>query len=196
MWYQTLFPKTVLPWVKQFTVTLLPAAPSTATTLAEVLGLLRTLRPVCSVRKVRCWTAQAGTPAAGPPAVGGTNPATKPLCGFTMWYQILSPRTVLPWVKQFTVTLLPTAPSTANTLDEVLGRLRTLRPVCSVRKIWSDDAWCTTAAFTGCGAADEGLASITMVIVATSGAPAAASASRLIPVGKTMSFPSAPTRPS
>jgi hypothetical protein len=103
---------------------------------------------------------------------------------------------VLPRVKQFTVTLLPTAPSTATTLAEVLGRLRTLRPVCSVRKTWSDDAWRTTPAFTGCGAADEGLASITMVIEATSGAPAAASASRLIPVGKTMSFPSAPTRPS
>src|SRR5207248_3360712 len=64
MWYQTLFPKTVLPWVKQFTVTLLPTAPSTSTILADVLGLVRTLRPVCSVRKVRCRTAQAGTPAA------------------------------------------------------------------------------------------------------------------------------------
>jgi hypothetical protein len=111
-----------------------------------------------------------------------------------MWYQTLSPDTVLPRVKQFTVTLLPTAPRTATILADVLGLLRTLRPVCSVRKTWSDDAWLTTAAFTGCGAAEEGLASITMVIVATSGAPAAASASRLIPVGKTMSFPSAPTR--
>jgi hypothetical protein len=113
-----------------------------------------------------------------------------------MWYQILSPRTVLPWVKQFTVTLLPTAPSTSTILAEVLGLLRTLRPVCSVRKTWPDDAWRTTAAFTGCGAADEGLASITVVIVATSGAPAAANASRLIPVGRTMSFLSASMRPS
>src|ERR1700751_5743039 len=120
MWYQTLFPKTVLPWVKQFTVTLLPTAPRTATILAEVLGLLRTLRPVCSVRKVRCGTAQAGTPAAGSPPVAGKTASTKPLCGFTTWYQILSPRTVLPRVKQFTVTLLPTAPSTATILAEVL----------------------------------------------------------------------------